>query len=310
MIVIFFQILGKILNDESKLSECEIEENKFIVVMATKINPSSATASSTLPASTSSSTCTSSSSSSSAPPSSFLSDSGSVASSDEVIVNPTAAQPGDSKTPTLSAAESNLVFGEEFEKMVRQIMEMGYDREQVEKALRASFNNPERAVEYLIHGLPSGGEEQEGSENAPPSAATAGAQESGSDVAPAISENQPEANPLEFLRNQAQFLQMRQVIQQNPQLLNAVMQQIGQSNPQLLSLINQNQEAFVRMLNEPIGPGTGLESNPPNVGSGAAPGNFPSGLENLIGTAHITQQDKEAIDRVNIIPVIILVRWF
>lgn len=44
---------------------------------------------------------------------------------------------------------------------------------------------------------------------------------------------------------------MRQVIQQNPQLLNAVLQQIGQTNPALLQLISQNQEAFVRMLNEP-----------------------------------------------------------
>lgn len=78
-----------------------------------------------------------------------------------------------------------------------------------------------------------------------------------------VDEQQSDADdPLAFLRTQPQFQQMRQVIQQNPQLLNAVLQQIGQTNPALLQLISQNQESFVRMLNEPSANAPAATPNP------------------------------------------------
>lgn len=110
-----------------------------------------------------------------------------------------------------------------------------YEREQVVQALRASFNNPDRAVEYLLTGIPA--QLFEDPPEDPPEA-----QEQLQDQS---------QDPLAFLRMQPQFQQMRQVIQQNPQLLNNLLQQIGSTNPALLQLISQNQEAFVRMLNEP-----------------------------------------------------------
>ena len=49
-------------------------------------------------------------------------------------------------------AASNLVAGNNLEVIVQQILDMGggsWDRDTVLRALRAAFNNPERAVEYL-----------------------------------------------------------------------------------------------------------------------------------------------------------------
>ena len=43
------------------------------------------------------------------------------------------------------------VTGSVYEGIVMQLMEMGFEREQCVKALRAAFNNPDRAVEYLFN---------------------------------------------------------------------------------------------------------------------------------------------------------------
>ncbi|XP_012283992.1 UV excision repair protein RAD23 homolog B [Orussus abietinus] len=286
---------GKILTDEQPLTEYNIDEKKFIVVMVTK--PKAGTGAST---SDEQHADGDNNKESTAPSPASLPTTVPVPQ-----VQPRAAATVQEQSSIAVAAsgggqaESALLMGEEYNAMVENIMDMGYEREQVEQALRASFNNPDRAVEYLLTGIPAQlfedpPEEQSDSQDH--------IQDQGSD-------------PLAFLRTQPQFQQMRQVIQQNPHLLNAVLQQIGQTNPALLQLISQNQEAFVQMLNEPAGTAeatgaVGAQGAPVSAATAAAAaaaataqggltssGGAGAGGGSVRGVIQITPQDKEAIER-------------
>lgn len=55
-------------------------------------------------------------------------------------------------TDAYGQAASNLVAGDNMDQIVQQLMDMGggsWDKDTVTRALRAAYNNPERAVDYL-----------------------------------------------------------------------------------------------------------------------------------------------------------------
>ncbi|XP_053094024.1 RAD23 homolog A, nucleotide excision repair protein b isoform X2 [Pangasianodon hypophthalmus] len=202
--------------------------------------------------------------------------------------NPTAALSAASimdELGLLEEAASILVTGQAYENLVTEIMSMGYEREQVVAALRASYNNPDRAVEYLLMGIPAE-PDQPAQEAVRPAVETERPQPPPAATGATPSQAPPtSANPLEFLRNQPQFQQMRQIIQQNPALLPALLQQLGRDNPQLLQQITQHQERFVQMLNEPLGG----EAEAAEA-QGAPHTNY----------IQVTQQEKEAIERITV----------
>ncbi|TNM92358.1 hypothetical protein fugu_019370 [Takifugu bimaculatus] len=298
---------GVILNDVKPLKEYNISDKNFVVVMATK--PKTAPAA-TQPSPAASGPCTT------APPAPGACSTVSEVPTQQTTKEdnaeekpPSTAAPastpegGGSEVPTnanlIDEAVSNLVTGPSYESMVNEIMLMGYDREQVVVALRASFNNPDRAVEYLLTGIPGRDQGQ---------AAGTTAEATSAGVAPAAplgglraptgtgsSTGAERVNPLSFLRNQPQFQQMRQLIQQNASLLPALLQEIGRENPELLQEISRHQEQFIQMLNEP-----NPEPVPGGGGGAAATAAGMAGTasgENPMRYIHVTAQEKESIER-------------
>ncbi|KAM3598854.1 uncharacterized protein V6R79_023465 [Siganus canaliculatus] len=281
---------GKILQDDAQIKEYKIDEKNFVVVMVSKAKTAAAASSPASeapkpPAQDAGSTSTTAPTTTPAPAPASTPAAAAPAPSEEVKEEPSAAAT-EPQQPASSGgggggldASSALVTGAEYEAMLTEIMSMGYERERVVAALRASFNNPHRAVEYLLTGIPSSPVQ----ESNPPVQAPA----SGPTEAPAsLAEGE---NPLAFLRTQPQFQHMRQAIQQNPSLLPALLQQLGRENPQLLQQISQHQELFIQMLNEPVG--EGVEA--PEVGEMGAAGEEGAPVNYI----QVTPQEKEAIER-------------
>lgn len=87
---------------------------------------------------------------------------------------------------------------------------------------------------------------------------------------------------LDFLRNNPQFQQLRQIVQAQPSMLEPILQQVGAGNPQLAQIIGQNPEQFLQLLAEEA--------------EGDAP--LPPGAQAI----SITEEEGAAIERVSPFP--------
>jgi len=195
---------------------------------------------------------------------------------------------------------------------------MGFERSQIDLAMRAAFFNSERAIEYLLNGIPENVQQEQRaaapqaaaaspspvaanpeSGDAPlnlfEAAAQAGQGGRGGGAAPAQAGGDmfgaglaaaaagagaggaAGLGNLDFLRDNPQFQQLRQVVQQNPQMLEPILQQVGAGNPQLAALIGQHPEEFLRLLGED--------------GDNDAP--LPPGAQ----AVNVTEEERAAIER-------------
>lgn len=88
---------------------------------------------------------------------------------------------------------------------------------------------------------------------------------------------------LDFMRDNPTFQQLRQLVQQQPQMLETVLQQVTASNPQLAQMIAAQPEAFMNLLMEGSGGEEG--ENPP----------LPPGAQAI----NVTEAERDAIERVS-----------
>ncbi|XP_009607597.1 ubiquitin receptor RAD23d-like isoform X1 [Nicotiana tomentosiformis] len=296
---------GKVLKDTTTLEENKVAENSFVVIMLSKNKVSTSATSATQPTPSN----TAQPATSTGQPTQTVTAPQATAAS----VAPAQSAPQSAPTPAAAPvsanpvtdvygqAASNLVAGSTLEATVQQILDMGggsWDRDTVIRALRAAFNNPERAIEYLYSGIP------EQAEIPPPAPAPASGQAVNPPVQasqPAVPSGGPNANPLDlfpqglpnvgsnagagnldFLSNSPQFQALRAMVQANPQILQPMLQELGKQNPQLMRLIQEHQADFLRLINEPVEG----EGNVPGQPAGAIP-----------QAVTVTPEEREAIER-------------
>ncbi|PSR91174.1 Ubiquitin receptor RAD23d like [Actinidia chinensis var. chinensis] len=307
---------GKVLKDGTTLEENKVTENNFVVIMLMKNKGSSSGGSitSTAPAAKVPQT--------SAPPPTAAPQAPSATLGSPRSVPAPAPAPAAAPTTTVTAASesnvygqaaSNLVAGSTLEGTIQQILDMGggtWDRDTVVRALRAAFNNPERAVEYLYSGIPEQVEvppvarapasglaanspaQPPQSAQPAPAPAPAPVPLSGPNANPLdlfpqglpnMGSNAAGAGTLDFLRNSQQFQALRTMVQANPQILQPMLQELGKQNPHLMRLIQEHQADFLRLINEPA---EGVEGNILEQLTAAMP-----------QAVTVTNEEREAIER-------------
>ncbi|KAG8826956.1 hypothetical protein FRC19_006580 [Serendipita sp. 401] len=150
---------GKVLEDSKVVKDCNFKERDFLVLMVSKAKSTPAASTST--ATPAPAAAASSSASASASTSAAVMDTTPAPTTTETTTNTTDPAPAPAPAPAAPAvaasADPSFVTGSALETTILNIMEMtGSTREVVSRALRASFNNPDRAVEYIFNGIPEG----------------------------------------------------------------------------------------------------------------------------------------------------------
>lgn len=315
---------GKILADANTIESYKIEEKGFIVCMVSK--PKAAPAPKPAAASAAPPATPAVSSSTPAPPAAPQPSSNTAATTN-VPSTPTPAQSTTAAPQgTGFGDQSAMLVGNRSDSAIQEMEAMGFDRADIDAAMRAAYYNPDRAIDYLLNGIPDNIRAQQAPQaqrqgSAQPQATSQQAATPQQPAAPApaaATSEQPvegevdlfaaaaaaaqggqggqgargaarggaaaqqaaggqQGLTMDFLRNSQHFQQIRQLVQQNPAMLEPILQQVADGNPQLAQLIGQNQGQFLQLLSEDMAGGEGGQLPP--------------------GAITVTQEENDAIER-------------
>ena len=262
--------IGKVMADDKTIDEYKLKEGDFIVIMVSKPKVKKEKKPEPIPTPQPQPIISSGDGSSSHVPVPIMSPPSPVTSN---------VQPSTSTNPPISSGEdssSGLLRGEQLENTLKDMQDMGFGREEWMRALRAAYYNPERAIDYLLNGIPEDIETEQ--THARPQPTSSGHSHGGHSSG---SEEGSGRNPLEFLRNNPMFDTLRQRLISEPQFFQTFMNQLAQTQPQLHQAISSNPQAFLQLLlGGDMGGDEETENDPP-------------------GTIRVTQEEKDAIDRLS-----------
>jgi len=212
---------GKILKDDQVLSSIGLKEGDFVVLMTTKkkrqVKKANAETASNQPTQ---------------PPAATTSSSSNQPSSSATSNNANPDPPASNSNAQPMSGASALVPVSQVSAAVQNLVNMGFPEAECRAALAAAFNNPDRAVEYLINGIPESARRQQ--QAPPPSAAPLPGARPASATGAAPNTG---AAPPQSSENVVQTIM--QSLLQSPGLLQAILLAINNIRPQEYQAITQ-----------------------------------------------------------------------